>query len=382
MSILQPQGVPIQERYLALDVLRGLTIALMIVVNTPGSWSHLYGPFAHADWHGFTITDLVFPTFLFVVGNAMSFSMKKMEKMDQGVFLKKVFKRTALIFLIGWLLNAFPFFEYNEAGGIAMINWWDVRLLGVLQRIALCYMMASLILYYLGKRGAIVFSIITLFGYWGVMYFFGDGENPYSLTGNAALKLDLWLIGAKNLYGGEGIPFDPEGILSTFPAVVNVIAGYFAGKFIQQMGNTSKTVKALLIAGLILIVVCLLWDNLFPINKKIWTSPYVLLTVGLDLFLIAFLIMVIEVWKKRNWTYPLEVFGRNPLILYVLSGIVISVMHIIQIGDRSLKGVIYETAFTSWLGPKNASLLFAVFYMLLIWLIGLWMDRKKIYVKV
>uniref|UniRef100_UPI0035946E0F acyltransferase family protein n=1 Tax=Aquiflexum sp. TaxID=1872584 RepID=UPI0035946E0F len=356
MSILQPQGVPIQERYLALDVLRGLTIALMIVVNTPGSWSHLYAPFAHADWHGFTITDLVFPTFLFVVGNAMSFSMRKMEKMDQGVFLKKVFKRTAIIFLIGWGLNAFPFFEYNETGGIVMINWWNVRLLGVLQRIALCYMMASLILYYLGKRGAILFSVITLLGYWGILYFFGDQEDPYSLTGNAVLKLDLWLIGAKNLYGGEGIPFEPEGILSTFPSVVNVIAGYFAGKFIQQMGNTNKTVKALFVSGLILIVVCLLWDNLFPINKKIWTSPYVLLTVGLDLFLIGFLIMVIEVWKKRNWTYPFEVFGRNPLILYVLSGIVISVMHIIQIGDISLKGVIYDAAFTSWLGPKNASL--------------------------
>ncbi|WP_194973871.1 acyltransferase family protein [Aquiflexum lacus] len=375
-------GVPIQERYLALDVLRGLTIALMIVVNTPGSWSHLYAPFAHADWHGFTITDLVFPTFLFVVGNAMSFSMKKMEKMDQGVFLKKVFKRTAIIFLIGWGLNAFPFFEYNEAGGIVMINWWDVRLLGVLQRIALCYMLASLILYYLGKRGAIVFSIVTLLGFWWVLYFFGDAEDPYSLTGNAVLKLDLWLIGAKNLYGGEGIPFEPEGILSTFPSVVNVIAGYFAGKFIQQMGNTSKTVKALFIAGVIMIVVCLLWDNLFPINKKIWTSPYVLLTVGLDLFLIGFLIMVIEVWKKRNWTYPFEVFGRNPLILYVLSGIVISVMHIIPIADSSLKGVIYDVAFTSWLGPKNASILFAVFYMLLIWLVGLWMDRKKIYIKV
>ena len=375
-------GVPIQERYLALDVLRGLTIALMIIVNTPGSWSHLYAPFAHAAWHGFTITDLVFPTFLFVVGNAMSFSMKKMEKMDQGVFLKKVFKRTFLIFMIGWGLNAFPFFEYNDEGGVIMINWWDVRLLGVLQRIALCYMLASLILYYLGKRGAIVFCLVTLLGYWWVLHFFGDTEDPYSMTGNAVLKLDLWLIGAKNLYTGEGIPFEPEGILSTFPSVVNVIAGYFAGKFIQQMGNTSKTVKALLIAGLIMIVVCLLWDNLFPINKKIWTSPYVLLTVGLDLFLIGFLVMVIEVWKKRNWTYFFEVFGRNPLILYVLSGIVISVMHIIQIGDQSLKGVIYETAFTSWLGPKNASLFFAIFYMLLIWLIGLWMDRKKVYIKV
>ncbi|MBW3466206.1 acyltransferase family protein [Arthrospiribacter ruber] len=381
MSTLQPSGVPFQERYLALDVLRGLTIALMVVVNTPGSWSHMYGPFMHAEWHGFTITDLVFPTFLFVVGNAMSFSMKKLEQMSQAKFLKKVFKRATLIFLIGWGLNAFPFFAETESG-IAMINWSEVRLLGVLQRIALCYLFAALILYYFNKTGAIIVSLLLLIGYWPVMFFFGEQGDPYSLTGNAALKLDLWLIGPKNLYKGEGMPFDPEGILSTFPAIVNVIAGYFAGKFIQKNGNISSTVKYLLIAGLILVALCLIWDPFFPINKKIWTSPYVLLTVGLDLVLIAVLIMVIEVWRKRNWTYPLEVFGRNPLILYVLSGIVISLMYIISFGGESLKSIIYQNIFTNWLSPKNASLLFSIAYMLLIWLIGYWMDKKKIYIKV
>jgi predicted acyltransferase len=381
MSTLQPSGVPLQERYLALDVLRGLTIALMIVVNTPGSWSHMYGPFMHAAWHGFTITDLVFPTFLFVVGNAMSFSMKKMGKMNQGLFLRKVLKRSFLIFIIGWGLNAFPFFDQTE-NGISMINWGDVRLLGVLQRIALCYLLASLILYYLSKKGAIIFSALTLIAYWPIMYFFGESGDPYSLTGNAALKLDLWIIGPNNLYGGEGIPFDPEGILSTFPAVVNVIAGYFAGKFIQKMGNTTKTVKYLLVAGLILIAFCLAWDPFFPINKKLWTSSYVLLTVGLDLILIASMIFLIEILQQRSWTYPLEVFGRNPLILYVLSGIVISIMYFISIGDENLKAFIYSNAFTNWLSPKNASLLFSIAYMLLIWLIGLWMDKKKIYIKV
>ncbi|PRY87996.1 acyltransferase family protein [Mongoliibacter ruber] len=381
MATLQPSGVLLQERYLALDVLRGLTIALMIVVNTPGSWSHMYAPFMHAAWHGFTITDLVFPTFLFVVGNAMSFSMKKLERMDQGMFLKKVFKRTFLIFLIGWGLNAFPFFEQTE-NGISMINWGEVRLLGVLQRIALCYMFAALILYYLSRQGAILVSILILIAYWPIMYFFGDQGDPYSLTGNAALKLDLWLIGPTNLYGGEGIPFDPEGLLSTFPAVVNVLAGFFAGKFIQQLGNTTKTVKFLLVAGLILIAICLAWDTFFPMNKKLWTSPYVLMTVGLDLILIGALIMIIEVWQQRNWTYPLQVFGRNPLILYVLSGIVISLMYIFSVGDQSFKSFIYANAFTNWLSPKNASLLFSIAYMLLIWLIGLWMDKKKVYIKV
>ena len=382
MSPAQKLGVPLKERYLALDVLRGLTIALMVVVNTPGSWSHMYAPFMHADWHGFTITDLIFPTFLFVVGNAMSFSMKKLESMGQQVFLKKVFKRTLLIFLIGWLLNAFPFVNYNPESGYSMINWSEVRLLGVLQRIALCYMLAALILYYLGKRGALIYSAATLLGYWLVMYLFGNADDPYSLTGNAALKLDLWLIGAKNLYMGEGIPFDPEGILSTFPSVVNVIAGFLVGKFIQDSGNNTGTVKKMVIWGIILLVACLIWDMAFPINKKIWTSPYVLLTISLDLFLIGFLMLVIEIWQKRNWTYPFEVFGRNPLILYVLSGVLISLFYAIRVGGQSIKGLIYESLFTSWLGPKDASLLFSIVYMLLIWLVGLWMDRKKIYIKV
>lgn len=382
MPTTRLSGVLNQERYLALDVLRGLTIALMVVVNTPGSWSHLYSPFAHADWHGFTITDLVFPTFLFVVGNAMSFSMRKMEKMGQSVFLKKVFKRAALIFLIGWGLNAFPFFDYSESGDIFMINWAEVRLLGVLQRIALCYLFASLIFYYFGKKGAIAYIFIALFGYWAALYFFGDAADPYSMLGNAGSKLDLWLIGERNLYMGEGVAFEPEGLLSTIPSVVNVLAGYFAGKLIQQIGNNIKTVRSLFLGGLILLVFCLIWDLAFPINKKLWTSSYVLLTVGLDLILIGFLIMVIEVWKKRSWTYPFEVFGRNPLILYILSGVVITLFYDMQIGGESLKEIVYEAAYTSWLSVKNASLLFAISYMLLIWLIGYWMDRKKIYIKV
>jgi predicted acyltransferase len=375
-------GIPMQERYLALDVLRGLTIALMIVVNTPGDWSNVFSPLLHADWHGFTITDLVFPTFLFVVGNAMSFSMKKMEKMSQTLFLKKVFKRTALIFLIGWGLNAFPFFDTNESGGISMIDWSAVRLLGVLQRIALCYLIASLVLYYLGKRGAIVFSIITLMGYWAVLYFFGDPSDPYSLEGNAALKLDLWLIGTKNLYTGEGIPFDPEGLLSTLPSVVNVIAGFLAGKFIQQIGNNKRAVKALLLAGLIAIGFSLIWDLAFPINKKIWTSSYVLVTVGLDLIVLGFLVLIIEVQKINKWTYPLEVFGRNPLILYIMAWLVIDIMYAIPVGENSLKGAIYSGLFTSWIGPKTASFLFAIAYMSLIWCIGYLMDKRKIYIKV
>jgi predicted acyltransferase len=372
----------ISNRYLALDVLRGLTIAFMIIVNTAGDWSNLFAPLAHAKWHGFTPTDLVFPTFLFVVGNAMSFSMKKLQEMPNNEFLKKVGKRTILIFLIGWLLNAFPFYDISDAGVFSFIDLSEVRLFGVLQRIALCYFFASIVLYYGGIKLGWIFSAIALVGYWAIMYFFGEAADPYGLTGNAAIKLDLALIGPERMYGGEGIPFDPEGILSTLPGIVNVIAGYLAGKMIQKLGNTMDAVKKMLAIGLVLIIVSYAWDILFPINKKIWTSSYVLLTVGIDLFLLALLVGVIEIKNWKGWTYFFEVFGRNPLILYILSGLVVTLISMIPVGDTTLKGFIYQNLYTSWLAPKMASFLFAFSYMLLIWLIGLWMDKRKIYIKV
>ena len=370
------------NRYLALDVLRGLTIAFMIIVNTAGDWTNLFAPLAHAKWHGFTPTDLVFPTFLFVVGNAMSFSMKKLQQMNAAEFFKKVGKRTALIFLIGWLLNAFPFYELSDTGAMSIKDFTEVRLFGVLQRIALCYFFGAVVLYYGGIKGAWIFSGISLIGYWVVMYFFGDSADPYSLTGNAAIKLDLALIGPERMYGGEGIPFDPEGILSTLPGIVNVIAGYLAGMMIQKLGNTVKTIKKLLVMGLILIIVAYIWDIFFPINKKIWTSSYVLLTIGIDLILLAIMVVIIEIKNWKGWTYFFEVFGRNPLILYVLSGLVIRILGMIPMGETTLRGFIYTNFYTTWLSPKMASFLFAFSYMLLIWLIGLWMDKRKIYVKV
>ena len=309
---------PMSNRYLALDVLRGMTIAFMIIVNTPGSWSNLYGPLAHASWHGFTMTDLVFPTFLFVVGNAMSFAMKRLGEMSAEDFFKKVGKRTVLIFLIGWLLNAFPFYEITESGSMTFINLGEVRLFGVLQRIALAYFFGALVLYLGGPKLGWIFSGIALLAYWGLMYFFGDPGDPYGLEGNAAIKLDLAVIGAERMYTGEGIPFDPEGILSTLPSIVNVIAGYLAGIFIQKNGNNFKTVRTLLVWSIGLVILSYVWDIVFPINKKIWTSSYVLHTVGRDLLILSVLIWFIEIRNWKGWTYFFEVFGRNPLILYVI----------------------------------------------------------------
>lgn len=372
---------PKKQRYLALDVLRGLTIALMVLVNTPGSWSTIYAPFKHAAWHGFTITDLVFPTFLFVVGNAMSFSMRKFEEQGNAAFFRKVLKRTLLIFGIGLFLSAFPF-VYRSGGELVLKDLSSMRIMGVLQRIALCYLFASLFIKFLKLKGSLIIGALILFGYWAIMYFFGEPADPYGMKTNAALKFDLLLFPEENLWRGFGFPFDPEGLLSTLPAIVNVIAGYAAGLFIQKSGNNFQTVWKLVLAGLIFVGLGEVWNLVFPINKPIWTSSYVVLTIGWDLILIGALIWIIEVASLKKWTYFFEVFGKNPLFIFVMSGVFVMLMNIILVGETPLKPWLYSNLFLSWLTNYNASLLFAISYMLLMWVMGYYMDKKKIYVKV
>lgn len=354
----------------------------MIVVNTPGSWSNVYAPLLHAPWHGFTITDLVFPTFLFVVGNAISFSLKKFQAQPQKQFLQKVAKRTVLIFLIGIFLNYFPFVFRTEMNDIALKNILDIRLMGVLQRIALCYGIASIVIFYLSKKGVVIFSTSLLLLYWAIMYFFGSHPDPYSLENNAALKFDNLLISVDNLYKGYGIPFDPEGLLSTLPAIANVVIGYFAGFYIQKWGNNSGTVIKLIAAGIVLLGIALFWDPYFPINKPIWSSSYVLYSSGFTLITLAVLMWLIEIKNLRRWTYFFEVFGKNPLFIFIMSGLLIKLLSIIHINGASTSGWIYNHFFLSWAEGKNASLLFALGYMLLLWLLGFWMDKRKIYIKV
>ncbi|MFD1094548.1 acyltransferase family protein [Salegentibacter chungangensis] len=370
-----------KQRYFALDVLRGLTIALMVLVNTPGSWSAIYAPFKHAAWHGFTLTDLVFPTFLFVIGNAMSFSLRKYEARGEGIFFKKVVKRSALIFLIGLFLSAFPF-VYRSNGELLLKDLAGMRIMGVLQRIALCYFFASFILHYLKLKKSLVLSGIILLGYWGIMWFFGDQPDPYSLQNNAALKFDLLVFPQENLWRGFGVPFDPEGLLSTLPAIVNVIAGYVCGRFIQKNGNTLKTIFSLGIIGVVLLALGQVWDIYFPVNKGIWTSSFVLLSTGWDLIILGVLILIIEIAGLKKWTYFFEAFGKNPLFIFIMSGLVVMLMNVIWVNGGALKTWLYNNMYLSWLSSYNASLAFALSYMLLMWLLGYWLDKKKIYIKV
>ncbi|KHJ38143.1 hypothetical protein PBAC_16840 [Pedobacter glucosidilyticus] len=369
------------SRYLSLDVLRGLTIFLMIVVNTPGSRSYIYAPFKHAAWHGFTITDLVFPTFLFVVGNALSFGMQKLKAEGDAAFLRKVFKRAFLIFLIGFLLGYFPFIEWKD-GDFVSKNFLDQRLWGVLQRIAICYLFGALIVYYFKRAAIITISVALLLFYWFVLYVFGSGADPYSLETNVVRQVDLWLFSAENLYKGFPVPFDPSGLLSHIPAIVHVTFGFLIGKYIQENTNKTKIALNFLIGGGVLVAIALLWDTVLPINKPMWTSSYVVYSTGWDLLLLAFLIYVIEIANYSKWTYFFEVFGRNPLFIYVLSGLLIKILHLIKIDGTSLSKLAFENLFMPWLSDKNASLAFAVVYTLLLWLIGYVLDKRKIYVKV
>ena len=363
----------LKNRYLSLDVFRGLDVALMIIVNSPGRGSTTFSPLLHAEWNGFTLTDLVFPTFLFVVGNSMSFSMKKYESMGNPAFFKKVLKRTAIIFLLGFLMYWYPFFDDGQLKPFS-----ETRVFGVLQRIALCYMFASIILHFVKTKTAIWLSVSFLVGYHLILIGFGD----LSLAGNAVLKLDEWLIGGNHMYHGNGIAFDPEGLLSTLPAIVNVIIGYLAGRFIQNNGQNFETVAKLMMVGFALIFVGLAWDLILPINKKLWTSSFVMLTCEIDLFAIAILIYILDMKKAKSWSYFFEVFGKNTLFIYLLSELFVISLYAIDVNGESLYRWIADNLFISWSGGYMGSLLFALWVMLTCWFVGYIMDKRGVYVKV
>ncbi len=373
------------KRFLSLDVLRGLTISFMIIVNTPGNGAIQYSPLRHAGWHGFTPTDLVFPSFLFVVGNAMSFSLDKYRLISNASFLKKIFKRTFLIFLLGYLMYWFPFFRLNDAGEIISAPFSETRLPGVLQRIALCYCFGSLMIHYLSTRKVIITSVLLLVGYWVLLLVFGDAQQPFSLMGNAVLYMDKALMSSGHIYHGEGIVFDPEGWLSTLPAIVNVVIGYYAGRFIQTNGKTYETISKLMLVGVSLIFIALWWNMVFPINKKLWTSPFVLLTTGIDLLILSVLIYALEIknWNKGNWTRFFIIFGKNPLFLYLLSEVLIIIIDMILVQPHVSLFTWVNTHFFQVIAPGSlGSFMFAIIYMLICWLVGWWMNAKKIYVKV
>jgi len=370
------------NRFTTLDVFRGMTICFMIIVNSPGSGAVQWAPLDHAAWFGFTPTDLVFPSFLFATGNALSFSKKKFE--TNSTFLGKIFKRTVIIFLLGYLMYWFPFM-HREEGSWVFNPIGNTRIMGVLQRIALCYFFGSLIVHYCSKKVTVIISVILLFGYWTFMELFGISGQEYTMLGNAGTRLDILILGNAHLYHDKGGPvaFDPEGLLSTLTGIVNVIGGYLAGAYIQRKGRNYESVAMLMIYGALLIGAALFWGQFFPIAKKLWTSPFVLLTIGLDLLILGILVYIIELKDMKWGSNFFLVFGRNSLAIYLLSELLLVAIQLIWVKPGVsfyiwINDVFYQPIFPGALG----TLVFAIWYMMLCWLVGYIMDKKKIYIKI
>lgn len=381
------------QRFYSLDVFRGATVCLMILVNNPGSWTHNFPPLKHAAWHGLTPTDLVFPFFLFAVGNAFSFVMPRLQAGGDAAFWKKVMKRSLLIFAIGLFLTWWPFFKYSGDGMVfkpwAYIdskgNEQGVRILGVLARIALCYFFAAVMIYYLKPRLAFFAGLVLLLLYWVLCATLGDPADPYSMMGWFGNQVDRAVLGVAHMYKGEGVPFDPEGIMSTLPAIVNVIFGYLVGDYIQKKGKNYEMLTGLFVASVAMILGGFMWDTVFPINKKIWTSSYTLYTCGLATMTIATMIYLIEFRNVKGFLSRFfDVFGKNALFVFALSAFLPKTFALIRMGD----GVnpwnwLYERVLVHIPGdPRVGSLLYALAVITLMWLICYWLDRKKIYIKV
>ena len=382
-----------QQRYYSLDVFRGATVALMILVNNPGTWGHIFSPLEHASWHGCTPTDLVFPFFLFAVGNAMSFVMPKIALGSQEDFWGKVIKRTLLIFGIGLFLNWSPFIKWSD-GHLVFKTWENIRILGVLQRIALCYFFASVIVYYGKSRMALFIAMMILVGYWIVNILLGTPGHPYSLSGFFGNSIDQAILGVSHIYKGEGVPFDPEGLVSMFPAIVQVILGFLVGEYIQAKGKNFEMLSHVLLTGVVLMLAGWIWDFSFPINKKIWTSSYVLYTTGLAMITLGMFIYLLEFKEaKGKWSHFFDVFGKNPLFIFVLSGFLPRVLALLRWTDHTDEtGKPVYTSALPWFYEhvcKNintdlrvGSFVYALCFITIMFMLAYFLDKKKIYIKV
>jgi predicted acyltransferase len=402
-----PSPRPPRERLLSLDVFRGMTIAGMLLVNNPGSWAAIYPPLAHAPWHGWTPTDLIFPFFLFIVGitTHLSLESRRARGDDEGALRRQILRRGALIFLAGLLLNGFPFFSWAAVPGNAdpsfldrvvdrLYNW---RIMGVLQRIGLAYTFAALLTLRTSLKQQVGIIAALLFGYWFAMTLLPvppDGFLGVDVLGNPSatlaayfdrLLLDWGALGNHLWVGGR--TWDPEGPFSTIPAIATAMLGIICGRWIASPRSLSERLAGMFAVGSIAMMVGLMWHWSFPINKNIWTSSYVLFTGGMAAVTLATCMWLIDEHRVAGWTKPFVIYGMNPIVAFVGSGMMARLIYSIlkvESGGReiALQAWIHQTFYASWLAPKNASLLFAVTFVL-VWLGILWvLHRRHIFIKV
>ena len=366
------------ERLVSLDVFRGITIAGMVLVNNPGTWEHIYWPLEHAQWHGWTPTDLVFPFFLFIVGAAitLAFGSRVESCRTSGLYLKIV-KRTLIIFGIGLLLNALPYFALAE-----------LRIPGVLQRIAVCYFVASILFLTTKLRTQVAITIALLLGYWLLVKVIpapGFAAGDLTKEGSLPSFIDRVVFG-KHVWA-LGKVYDPEGLLSTIPALATTLIGVLAGAWLRTKKSAHEKVAGLFVAGAICVAIGWAWNSFFPINKALWTSSYVLFSGGLALQFLALCYWVIDIKGYRRWAKPFEIFGLNAIALYVVADLFAVLLELINVSSReggkiSLGSWVFENLFASWAAPVNASLAFAFTFVLvclgLMWIL----YRRKIFIKV
>jgi predicted acyltransferase len=398
-----------RERLVALDVFRGATIAGMLLVNNPGSWGAIYPPLAHAAWHGWTPTDLIFPFFLFIVGvtTHLSLSSRRERGDSDAALLRQVVKRGALIYLFGLLLNAFPFFDpvpgrawasAFERFGISSVSHAPIldtiRLLGVLQRIGIVYVCTGLIWLYTSVRTQKWIVAALLLGYWALMTLVPvPGENAIgaALLDEPGRNLAAWLdrvVLGEHIYRGTRT-YDPEGILSTLPAIGTAMLGVFAATWIRCDRPLTERISTLFAGGAIAMVLGLMWHWAFPINKQLWTSSYVVFTGGMAAVTLATCLWLIDLRGSRWWTKPFVIYGVNPMIAFVGSGMMARLIYSlwkIPVGGGeyvSVQSWIYRNLYLSWIGiPKLASLAFAVTFVLF-WLGVLTvLYRRRVFFKV
>ncbi len=427
-----------QNRLVSLDVFRGMTIAGMVLVNNPGTWSAIYPPLAHADWHGITPTDYIFPFFLFIVGVAIPIALGK--RIEEGITNKVYFKivsRAALIFFIGLFMAAFPLFDFSKPEIplfakivamltlIAIVYFWltgksrtalmtlaglavflaalyfagyplvftnldTLRIPGVLQRIAVCYLIVSLIFLHTNWKQLTIIGVILLLFYWLLMTIVPvpgcDVTTIDDKACNLAAYLDRTVLGVNHIWRSAKV-YDPEGILSTIPALVTTISGVLTGLWLRSKRSDLEKVSGMFFFGLILLVLAWSWNPFFPFNKALWTSSYVLYTSGLALCFLGFCYYLIDIKGYDKWTKPFVIFGVNALALYIGSGLMARMWGIIRVTgadgkETSLQNWIYQTVFVPLADAKTSSALFA-FCFILFWLFLMWLlYRKRIYIKV
>ena len=364
-----------QERLISVDAFRGLTIAAMILVNNPGSWSFVYAPLRHADWHGWTPTDLIFPFFLFIVGIsiALSFSKRIEEGRTRGRLHAKIFQRSAAIFALGLFLHLFPRFRFAT-----------MRIPGVLQRIAVCFLVGALIYLHTRPKSRAALSVAILAGSWALMTFVpvpGYGAGVLDPRGNLCGFLDVKLL-AGHIYKPD---FDPEGILSTLPAVATVLLGTLAGDWLRGARTNVSKLQGMLSAGAVLTAGGLALHPLYPINKQLWTSTFVIFTAGMALLVFGACYFLIEIRRVRAWAAPFLVFGTNAIAVFAGSTLMVKILMMITFSDGGKTvnaiGYLYQHAFSPLAGPYRGSLLYPLALILLWLLIIVPLYKRKIFIR-